>query len=185
MTDACPKIYEDVIWQQLVSIGRVHWQKRIASTSFGGAGTSTKMKDVDDWQPFSVKLPKVVDGAIPKYEDMKLNVLYVSSSTTFPFVKAVVKLKGGKLVGFRVTRQAKTSAELYDDSTIVKFIEKVGLTDLSNFTFVLIPRPGMADTSFLQLSKNSAFKDELLTHVVWKVPADYTSDGRFDSNYNK
>jgi hypothetical protein len=143
----------------------VHWQQRIANTSIIGAGTSTKMKDVDVWQPFSEKYARIVEGKIPKYKDMEENVLYVSKSTTFAFVEAVVKLKDGRLLGFQVTRQSK-SAKSYEDSTIEKFMDAVGLKDLSNYTLFLIPRPGMADISVLQLEKNSAFADKLQTHVV-------------------
>jgi hypothetical protein len=178
MPDACPKIYEDVIWHQLVSVGGVHWDERTASTSFGRARKSTKKKVVVDWKPFSRKFSKVIYGAIPKYEYMTENVLYVSTSTTFPFVESVIKLESGELLGFQVTRQVKTPAKSYNDTTIKNFMEKVGLENLSNFTFVLIPRPGMADISFLQLDGGSAFagkkyENRLKTHVVWKVPADY------------
>jgi len=171
------KIFEDVIWHQLVSAGGVQWHKRTASTSSSGAASGAG-KSTDNWHRFSLKVSKVVYGAIPKYENMTENVLYVPTSTTFPFVEAVVKLEGDKLIGFQVTRQANLPKS-YNDDPIENFMEKVGLPNLSNFTFVLIPRPNKADTSYLKLDEDSAFKDELLTHVVWKVPTDYkpsTSD---------
>jgi len=171
------KVFEDVIWHQLVSAGGVQWHKRTASTSSSGAASGAG-KSTDNWHRFSLKVSKVVYGAIPKYENMTENVLYVPTSTTFPFVEAVVKLEGDKLIGFQVTRQANLPKS-YNDDPIENFMEKVGLPNLSNFTFVLIPRPNKADTSYLKLDEDSAFKDELLTHVVWKVPTDYkpsTSD---------
>ena len=80
---------------------------------------------------FSEKFSKVIDGAIPKYEEMELNVLYVSTSKIFPFVEAVVKVEGDELLGFQVTRQTK-AAKFYTDTIIEKFIKKVELKDLSN-----------------------------------------------------
>jgi hypothetical protein len=149
----------------------VRWQKRVANTSTVGERSSGEQDDVT-WESFSEKFVKKVEGKIPQYKDMKDNVLYVSLKTTFPFVEAVAKKKDGGLVGFQVTRKNEAPKQ-YPDSTIKEFMDVIGLQDLTNFTFVLIPKPSWADASKLKLSNNSAYAEQLRTHVVWKVPADY------------
>jgi hypothetical protein len=172
MQDSCSKLYESVIFQYLASAKGVRWQRRVANTSIVGERSGRKKDDVT-WESFSESFAEKLEGEIPQYKDMKENVLYVSLGTTFPFVEAVAKQKNGDLVGFQVTRQ-KDKLKKYEDSKIEKFMKEIGLKDLTNFTLVLIHKPSMAGTSQLHLStKNSAYAEQLRTHVVWKVPADY------------
>ena len=76
---------------------------------------------------------------------MKADVLYVSLNPSFPFVEFCYKSnKNGPLTVFQFTRQRKGLKEA-KKTAIDKFLERVGLTDVSNIRlFVVFSRPANA-----------------------------------------
>ena len=108
----CPKLFEDVV----------------ANLLFEG-----KIKELP-------KLEKIQRGNYPEYDNMEVNVLYVPLNTSFPFVEMFYKSEDGPLNVFQLTRQ-ENGQKLAKETAIGKFLEKVGLADVSNVHLFFIRSP--------------------------------------------
>ena len=171
MADACAKIYESVIADQLTSSSGVRWRKREVIASSEGK--------VSEWSNFSLKLNGAVKGYPPPFEEMRPLVLYVSSNPTFPLVEYMYKTEQGELVMFHVTRN-KSAKMIIKGSTLEQLLGKIKLPvdKVSLLRLVLIPLPSLAQNARFEVAE----EDKILMNAalengyeVWHIPSDYLS----------
>ena len=171
MADACAKIYESVIADQLTSASGVQWRKREVLASSEGK--------VSEWSNFSLRLNEVVKGHPPPFEEMRPMVLYVSSNPTFPLVEYMYKTEQGELVMFQVTRN-KSEKKIVKGSALEQLLGKIKLPidKVSLLRLVLIPLPSLAQNARFEVAK----EDKILMNAalengyeVWHIPRDYLS----------
>ena len=171
MADACAKIYESVIADQLTSASGVQWRKREVFASSEGK--------VSEWSNFSLRLNEVVKGHPPPFEEMRPMVLYVSSNPTFPLVEYMYKTEQGELVMFQVTRN-KSEKKIVKGSALEQLLGniKLPIDKVSLLRLVLIPLPSLAQNARFEVAKENKI---LMTaalengYEVWHIPRDYLS----------
>ena len=171
MADACAKINESVIADQLTSASGVQWRKREVITSSEGK--------VSEWSNFSLRLNEAVKGHPPPFEEMRPLVLYVSSNPTFPLVEYMYKTEQGELVMFQVTRN-KSAKKIVKGSALEQLLGKIKfpVDKVSLLRLVLIPLPSLAQNARFEVAE----EDKILMNAalengyeVWHIPRDYLS----------
>ena len=149
-------IYEDVLTELLTSRTSVKWAVRKSATSNKGVDYSA-----NDWKCYEMNLQRVERDIIPQFDNMDYRVLYYPRDPTYPAVDFFFKSnKSGIdiLSAFQVTRQQDLKKEI-TLSAYRRFLGNVGQKDSSLIQLYVVPRPRLANNSFIVFTVE---KDELI-----------------------
>jgi hypothetical protein len=131
----CRDIYESVIFDLLTGDDDIEW-KKIPFTLDGQKNGTAEI----------LKLPKMKKNreSPPKFTKMERNTLYQPIQGNYPAVDMMFVSESGELVGINVTRQNKDKQISY--SAIEKWINEMGVNDLSKVRIAVVPSPIEVDS---------------------------------------
>ena len=145
----CASIYESVLADLLILEGGVKWKARVSAIN----NTYIDFNE-NHWSSYSVKLSKIVRGSIPKFSEMKSEVLYYPRHSNHSAVDFFFKsnINGTDcLSAFQVTIMSGDRKDI-SISAYQEFIKSVGLEDSSNILLYLIPRSTLAKMSSINFT---------------------------------
>ena len=146
---SCASIYESVLADLFILEGGVKWKARVSAIN----NTYIDFNE-NHWSSYNVKLSKIVRGSIPKFSEMKSEVLYYPRHSNHSAVDFFFKssINGTDcLSAFQVTIMSGDRKDI-SISAYQEFIKSVGLEDSSNIRLYLIPRSTLAKMSSINFT---------------------------------
>ncbi len=139
-------VYEVVLTELLTSREGSKWAVRKSATSNKYVDCSE-----NDWKCYEMNLLRVERDIIPQFDNMDYRVLYYPRDSNYPAVDFFFKsnISGiDRLSAFQVTRQQEPNKEI-KLSAYRKFLGNVGQKDSSLIQLYVVPRPRLANNSFI------------------------------------
>ena len=137
--------------------------------------------DKDEWMVFTLKLKSIDRGPCPQFDKMKCDVLHWPSTEDHPVVDFYYKTEKGNLVAFQITRK-QSEVNSVPELAYAKFLNQIGLKDSTKVSFILVPIPAMATTTFFT---NIPCADESLLELTRDCLLAHINDMNYSRNSEK
>ena len=183
MADACPILYEEVVACLLTQSEGVYWnRRRIAFDVVTHKGEEQGLVAPENsWEKFNLKLHKLMQGKVPKYDEMDELVLYKSLNKNYGAVDMLYKDENGDIVGIQVTRQMDNVKKV-KSSALREIIERqLEMPNDKKLQLVLVPHPKRATKAKISISGKKKQINTSITvpqqvageYWVWQAPVTY------------
>ena len=186
--DAVPLVYENLVAEHLTSVRGVSWMQRsvlIEGSSGKSKGKGEHKGEGEPLLPLSVRLAKPESGTVPRFADMKPNVLYRSATKNFPFCDMLYLAESGekkKLVCVQVSIEGSGKRKV-EPGPFQEFCERLGwgptptAEQLALIEYVYCPRPALADKAAVTFDDGMGISEYSVWHVDPNFAAKMTTTG--------